>query len=353
MNSFGNIYRLTTFGESHGRAVGGIIDGMPPRQVIDIAELQAQLDRRKPGGAPLTSSRNETDRLQLLSGVMGYDPESGEVGELTSGSSHCITLGTPIGFMVENLDARSCDYDKLRHIYRPSHADFSFDARYGIRDWRGGGRASGRETLSRVVGGAFARQLLEKKCIAIEAKVCSVAGVKSPSPEEMAAIITAARNDADSVGGVVECRIGGVPAGVGEPVFGKLHQMLGAAMLSIGAVKGFEYGMGFDGVGKRGSVVADCFEMGDDGSVKAVTNNSGGIQGGISNGMDIVMRVAVKPTPTIAREMPTVTDAGVPTTVNAAGRHDPCILPRIIPVVEAMAAMTLLDAMLMKNGSEF
>lgn len=353
MNSFGNIYRLTTFGESHGRAMGGIIDGLPPRQIIDFAQLQQQLDRRRPGCGLLTSSRRESDRLQILSGVMGYDIVSGEIGALRNDSTHGVTLGTPIGFMVENSDARSVDYDELRHVYRPSHADFAYDARYGFRDWRGGGRSSGRETLSRVVGGAFAAQLLRKKGVDVTATIKQVGGIVNPSAAEIEEVVVAARCDADSVGGVVECVISGLGAGFGEPVFGKLQQMLGGAMLSIGAVKGFEYGMGFDGVSRRGSEVADLFTSDGHGGVSTLTNYSGGIQGGISNGMDIVMRVAVKPTPTIAREMPTVDDAGRETTVNARGRHDPCILLRVLPVVEAMASMTVLDAMLMRGASEF
>lgn len=353
MNSFGRIYRLTTFGESHGRAIGGVIDGIPPRQVIDLRELQAQADRRRPGASPLASARREADRVQILSGVMGYDIQSGEIGPLTAGSTHGITLGTPIGFMAENGDARSEDYEAMRHVYRPSHADFTTEARYGIRDWRGGGRASGRETFARVVGGAFARQLLAKKGIAVTSRIASVGGTDNPSDDEIARIIREARSDADSVGGIVECVVSGMPAGVGEPVFGKLDQMLGAAMLSVGAVKGVEFGMGFEGVGRRGSEVADIFVAGDDGKVSTSGNFSGGIQGGISNGAPIVMRVAVKPTPTIARELATVDDCGRPATVTGRGRHDPCILPRVMPVIEAMAAMTLLDAMLLRLASDF
>ena len=351
MNSFGRIYRLTTFGESHGRAVGGVIDGMPPRQVIDLREVQAQAGRRRPGTSPLASARHEADRVQILSGVMGYDIQSGEIGPLTADSPHGITLGTPIGFMAENGDARSEDYEAMRHVYRPSHADFTTEARYGIRDWRGGGRASGRETFARVVGGAFARQLLAKKGITVTSRIASVGGMDNPSDDEIARIIREARGDADSVGGIVECVVSGMPAGVGEPVFGKLDQMLGAAMLSVGAVKGVEFGMGFRGVGHRGSEVADNF-VNCGGVVTTASNFSGGIQGGISNGAPIVMRVAVKPTPTIARELATADDCGRPATVTGRGRHDPCILPRVMPVIEAMAAMTLLDAMLLRLTSD-
>ena len=350
MNSFGNIFRLTTFGESHGRAVGGVIDGMPSGVIIDLNRVQEALDRRRPGRSRLMSARNEADRLQILSGVMGYDRDSGEVKPLDNDSTCGITLGSPIGFMVENRDCRSADYESMRHVYRPSHADFTTDMRYGIRDWRGGGRSSGRETLARVVGGAFAAEVLRPCGVSIRSRILSVGNVADGSPEEIENEIMKARREGDSVGGVVECVISGLPAGVGEPVFGKLQQMLAGAMMSIGAVKGFEYGMGFDGVGSRGSEVADCFVTDGEGRISTVTNNSGGIQGGISNGMDVVMRLAVKPTPTIGREMATVTDCGEPAVIKAGGRHDPCILPRILPVVEAMAAMVILDAMMMKNA---
>jgi chorismate synthase len=353
MNSFGHVYRLTSFGESHGRAIGGVIDGMPSNQIIDLTELQQQLDRRRPGNSPLTSARSEVDRLQLLSGVMGYDMATGTVAELTNESTHGITLGTPIGFMVENRDARSSDYDYLRDVYRPSHADFTTTMRYGIRDWRGGGRSSGRETLSRVVAGAFAAQLLAKKGVTITATIKRIGDVENPTEQQIAQTIMAARNAADSVGGVVECVVTGMPVGVGEPTFGKLQQMLAGAMLSIGGVKGFEYGMGFAGVGHRGSEMVDLFVPDGDGGITTTTNHSGGIQGGISNGRDIVMRVAVKPTPSLARELATVTAAGEPSTVLTKGRHDPCLLPRVLPVVEAMAAMVILDAMLLRKASEW
>jgi chorismate synthase len=354
MNTFGNIFRLTSFGESHGRAIGGVIDGMPSKQIINLVDLQLQLDRRRPGASPLTSARREADRLQILSGVMGYNVATRQVGPLTAESTHGITLGTPIGFMVENSDAHSKDYEALRQVYRPSHADFTTDMRYGIRDWRGGGRASGRETLSRVVAGAFARQLLHKKGIEITSRIHSLAGVEGPTADDVARIITEARNEADSVGGVVECTVTGVPAGIGDPTFGKLQQLLASAMLSIGAVKGFEYGMGFAGVAHRGSEMLDTFVPDGNGGITTATNHSGGIQGGISDGNDIVMRVAVKPTPSLARELDTVNAAGQQTAIKVEGRHDPCIVLRVLPVVEAMAAMVLLDAMLLRSaGADF
>lgn len=349
MNTFGNILRLTTFGESHGPAMGGVIDGFPSRVIIDLAKVQAELDRRRPGASPLTSQRREPDSLQLLSGVMDYDEATGELAALHAGSRQVMTLGTSIGFIIPNKDSRSSDYDELRHIYRPSHADFTFDARYGVRDWRGGGRASGRETVSRVVAGAFARQLLEQKGIAIESRIASLGGALNPDAHTIEEIVTAVRSDGDSVGGTVECRVTGVPAGTGDPVFGKLQQRLASAMMSIGGVKGFEYGMGFKGVEHRGSEVADEFAVAGNGEVATLTNHSGGIQGGISNGMDILFRVAVKPTPTIARPLSTVNDDLKTITLCARGRHDAAIVLRIAPVVEAMAALVILDSILLRS----
>ena len=355
MNSFGNIYRLTSFGESHGRAIGGVIEGLPAGIVFDLRAVQAQLDRRRPGSSPLTTSRNEADRLVLLSGIMGYDPEKCDGPlPLEADSAYGISLGTPVGFMVENHDARSRDYEELKHIYRPSHADYTWQARYGIRDWRGGGRSSGRETLSRVVAGAFAMQVLAGKGVRISSEIYSLGTLKTPDELEVAEAVDSARRSADSIGGVVECRISGVPAGVGEPVFGKLEQMLASGMLSVGGVLGFEYGSGFDGSRFWGSEFVDEFIPGSDGGVATATNHSGGIQGGISNGMEIVFRVAVKPTPTIARELRTVDNQGHPVSFTAKGRHDPSIVLRVRPVIEAMAAVVLLDAMLMNlNGRCF
>jgi len=350
MNTFGNIYRLTSFGESHGLAMGGVIDGLPARHIFDLDEIKSQLERRRPGSSPLASQRKEADELRLLSGIMGYDTAAEEIIPFDDRCTHVISLGTPVGFMIANTDARSSDYDALRHVYRPSHADYAWDARYGgIRDWRGGGRSSGRETVSRVVAGAFARQILQESGISIATRITSIDGIADPDEKEIERILADARQSADSVGGILQCVISGVPAGTGEPVFGKLQQMLASAMLSIGGVKGFEYGMGFAGVNRRGSEVADEFTVDDQCRVRTLSNHSGGIQGGISNGEEIVFRVAVKPTPSIARELHTVTDDHRPTTVKTTGRHDPAILLRIPPVVEAMAAMTLLDARLMRS----
>ena len=311
MNTFGNIYRLTSFGESHGPAVGGVVDGLPAGTIIDLDAVQRWLDRRRPGASTLTSSRREADKVQVLSGLMAYDKDSGELSALTPDAASAVALGTPIGFMVANTDARSADYDALRHVYRPSHADYAWDARYGgIRDWRGGGRSSGRETLSRVFAGALAVQWLGERGIGIASKVAAIGQVADPDEKQLAAEVERAMRDADSVGGIIECCVAGMPAGVGEPVFGKLQQMLASAMLSIGAVKGFDYGMGFDGVCHRGSEVADEMERLPDGTICMLTNHSGGIQGGISNGEDICFRVAVKPTPTIAQPLRTVNDRG-------------------------------------------
>lgn len=351
MNTFGNIYRLTSFGESHGPAVGGVVDGLPSGTVIDLGAVQRWLDRRRPGVSELTTSRSEADRVQVLSGLMAYDKDSGELSPLAPDTAVAVALGTPVGFMVANTDARSADYDSLRHVYRPSHADYAWDARYGgIRDWRGGGRSSGRETLSRVFAGALAVQWLGGRGIGISSVVSAVGSVACPDEKELADEVMRARRDADSVGGIIECRVTGMPAGVGEPVFGKLQQMLASAMLSIGAVKGFDYGMGFDGVCSRGSEMVDEMERLPDGTIRTLTNHSGGIQGGISNGEDISFRVAVKPTPTIAKPLRTVSDRGENVMLEAHGRHDPSILLRIPVVVESMCAMVLMDAMLMRQA---
>ena len=351
MNTFGNIYRLTSFGESHGPAVGGVVDGLPSGTVIDLGAVQRWLDRRRPGVSELTTSRSEADRVQVLSGLMAYDKDSGELSPLASDTDVAVALGTPVGFMVANTDARSADYDSLRHVYRPSHADYAWDARYGgIRDWRGGGRSSGRETLSRVFAGALAVQWLGGRGSGISSEVSAVGSVACPDEKELADEVMRARRDADSVGGIIECRVTGMPAGVGEPVFGKLQQMLASAMLSIGAVKGFDYGMGFDGVCSRGSEMVDEMERLPDGTIRTLTNHSGGIQGGISNGEDISFRVAVKPTPTIAKPLRTVSDRGENVMLEAHGRHDPSILLRIPVVVESMCAMVLMDAMLMRQA---
>lgn len=353
MNSFGNIYRLTTFGESHGVAVGGVIDGMPAGVEIDLDEVQRQLDRRRPGQSSIVTARDEKDRVKILSGLF-------------EGRS----TGTPIGFMVENADQHSNDYENIRHTFRPSHADYTYTAKYGLRDHRGGGRSSARETISRVVGGAFAMQALASvgiKIYAYTSRVGEIAlgddySIYDPSlietnavrcsdivkASEMESLISAVKKDGDTIGGTVTCVIKGVPAGLGSPAFGKLHAQLGAAMLSINAAKGFEYGMGFAGVGRRGSEMIDIFTR-DGGTLHTLTNHSGGIQGGISNGEDIYFKVAFKPVATLLKEVATVSDTGEPVTLKARGRHDPCVLPRAVPVVEAMAAMVILDAWLMNK----
>jgi chorismate synthase len=356
MNTFGNIFRLTSFGESHGEAVGGIIDGCPPGLPVDKSFIQSELNRRKPGQSSLASSRREADEVELLSGVF-----EGQ------------TTGTPVGFIVRNTGARSGDYDRLRDIFRPSHADYAYRQKYGLRDHRGGGRSSARETIARVVAGAFAKIALRKSGIEIIAYT-SQAGtvrldkpyteldfsaiesspVRCPDPEKarrMIALIETVKKEGDSIGGVVSCVCRGVPAGLGEPVFGKLHAALGNAMLSINAVKGFEYGMGFEGVQYRGSEMNDAFFRKPDGTVGARTNHSGGIQGGISNGEDIYFRVAFKPVATIFKEQQTVDTGGNEILFRAEGRHDPCVLPRAVPVVEAMAAMVIFDFFLLTNTS--
>ena len=353
-NSIGHIFRLTTFGESHGAAVGGVIDGMPAGIEIDLDRVQQELDRRRPGQSAIVTARDEKDRVKILSGIF-----EGK------------TTGTPIGFVVENSNQHSADYDNMRDTYRPSHADYAYDAKYGVRDHRGGGRSSARETIARVVGGAFARQVLEKlgiKVYAYTSQVGSIAldrdykkydpamidtnAVRCPDAqkaEQMYQFISQVKADGDTIGGVITGVVTGVPSGLGEPAFGKLHASLGAAMLSINAAKGFEYGMGFDGVACRGSEMIDLFTRREDGSIGMLTNNSGGIQGGISNGEDIYFRVAFKPVATLLREIETIDRNGEAVTLHARGRHDPCVLPRAVPVVEAMAAMVILDAYLINK----
>ena len=351
MNTFGSHFRLTSFGESHGPAMGGIIDGCPPRHVISLTTVQRWLDRRAPGRSSLTSQRREPDRVEFLSGLMAYDESSGDLSPLTPDTDKAITLGTPIAFIIRNADSRSADYDPLRHIFRPSHADFAWQQRYGIRDWRGGGRSSGRETISRVVAGAIASQLLAPVHISITSRISSIGTVANPIPAEIEKIIAQTRQNADSIGGTVTCTVFGLKAGIGNPVFGKLDALLASACLSIGAVKGVEFGMGFDGCSRYGSEVADCYTISDKGTPLLTSNTSGGIQGGISNGEDIYFRVAFKPVATILMEQQTVTKDGEGTTLKARGRHDPCVLPRAVPVVEAMTAITLLDAYLMARAT--
>ena len=350
MNTFGHIFRLTTFGESHGEAVGGVIDGMPAGIDIDVDFIQQELNRRRPGQSSITTSRQEADQIELLSGVF-------------EGKS----TGCPIGFIVRNTNQHSQDYENMRCLFRPSHADYTYFQKYGIRDHRGGGRSSARITISRCVGGALAKLVLKQLGISVQAYTSQVGpialerdyklydlsqtetnAVRCPDAEkaaQMEALISDIKAEGDTIGGIITCVIKGCPAGLGEPEFDKLHAALGAAMLSINAVKGFEYGEGFDGVTAKGSEQNDIF-CSTDGQITTATNHSGGIQGGISNGQDIYFRVAFKPVATILKEQTTVDTAGNPTRFTAKGRHDPCVLPRAVPVVEAMAAMTILDSYL-------
>ena len=354
MNTFGTHFRLTTFGESHGAAVGGVIDGFPPNIEVDLDFIQAELDRRRPGQSLLTTARKEGDTVEILSGIF-----EGR------------TTGCPIGFIVRNENQHSSDYDNLRNIFRPSHADFTYQQKYGLRDHRGGGRSSARETISRVVGGAFAKLALKQMGIQVTAYTSQVGAialdkpytdydfseieknaVRCPDPqkaEEMAALIQEVKGEGDTIGGIITGVIQGCPIGLGEPAFGKLHAQLGSAMLSINAVKGFEYGAGFAGVTLRGSQQNDIFVPAPNGGITTQTNFSGGIQGGISNGQDIYFRVAFKPVATLLREQPTVDLNGSPTLVTARGRHDACVLPRAVPIVEAMAAMVILDHIMLSN----
>ena len=322
MNTLGKILTLTTFGESHGPAMGGVLDGMPAGVDIDLDALQRFVDRRRTGQTAGSSTRDEQDRVEVLSGIW-----QGK------------TLGTPIGFIVRNTDARSADYDDIARCYRPNHADFTWEKKYGLRDPRGGGRASARETVARVVAGGIAIQALNKLGITLEAAACPVDTAE----------LQRAMAEGDTLGGIIECTVKGAPAGLGEPLFGKLHVQLAAAMMSIPSVHGFEYGDGFDLATKRGSEVTDLFERRADGSIGTLTNHSGGIQGGISNGEDIVMRIAFKPVPTLMREVPTVDRDGNPVTLQPRGRHDVCVVPRAVPIVEAMAALVILDNYLIKK----
>ena len=355
-NSFGNIFRLTTFGESHGPGVGGVIDGFPAGITIDMDFIQQELNRRRPGQSQLTTSRQEADKVEFLSGVF-------------EGKS----TGCPIGFIVWNKNQHSNDYENLRNLYRPSHADYTYTQKFGIRDHRGGGRSSARETISRVVGGALAKLALNQLGIRITAYTQQVGDIKlnkdykeynldlietndvrCPDPvkaEEMATLIKEVKAEGDTIGGVISCVIQGCPVGLGQPAFGKLHAALGNAMLSINAVKGFAYGEGFDSMDLRGSQQNDVF-YNHDGRIDTRTNHSGGIQGGISNGQDIYFRVAFKPVATLLMEQQTVDIEGNDTIVKAKGRHDPCVLPRAVPIVEAMAAMTILDYYLINRTTK-
>ncbi len=348
-NSFGHLFRITTFGESHGGAVGVVVDGCPPGIPICESDIQQDLDRRKPGQSDITTPRKEQDAIEIKSGV--FDG---------------LTTGTPIVMLAHNKDAQSHDYDHLKDVYRPSHADFTYSKKYGLRDWRGSGRASARETLARVAAGAIARKFLQTKLgIEILSYVEQVGSIRAtiapevvtaesiektivrcPEPHTAHAMIDLIRlvqGDGDSIGGIIRGVIRNVPAGLGEPVFDKLHADLGKAMLSINAVKGFDIGRGFDCVHLRGSEHNDPFKPGRDGTTKTATNNAGGVLGGISTGSDILFRVAFKPVATIAKEQQTVNSSGQPITLSASGRHDPCVLPRAVPIVDAMAALVIMD----------
>jgi len=322
MNTFGTNFRITTFGESHGKAVGAVIDGCPAGLALSERDIQPLLDRRRPGTSPLTSPRKEADRAEILSGIF-----EGR------------TTGTPIAVMVRNGDEHSGDYDALREVFRPGHADFTYQAKYGIRDHRGGGRSSGRETVGRVAAGAIALKLLAGKGITIAGRIVEVHG--KTTPEEIEQEILAAKNAGDSVGGIVEIVARGCPAGLGDPVFGKLDAAIAGAMMGIGAVKGVEIGDGFAVAGKFGSENND--PMTKDGFL---SNHAGGILGGISSGQGIVVRIAVKPTPSIAKLQKTRDIHGIVVDITVGGRHDPCIVPRIVPVAEAMLALVLADAVL-------
>ena len=330
MNTIGKILTLTTLGESHGTAMGGVLDGMPAGVDINLDELQRFMDRRRTGQTTGSSMRDEKDRVEVLSGLL-----EGK------------TLGTPIGFIVRNTDARSADYEEIARCYRPNHADYTWEMKYGIRDPRGGGRASARETVARVVAGGIAMQALATIGITIEARVSQVGNTTVASEFEQ--IISQTASEGDTLGGIIECIIKDVPSGLGEPLFGKLHAQLAAAMMSIPSVHGFEYGDGFDMAAKRGSEVMDAFEKREDGTIGTVTNHSGGIQGGISNGEDIIMRIAFKPVPTLMRDLPAIDHDGNPVTLHPRGRHDACVLPRALPIVEAMAALVILDNYLIKK----
>lgn len=355
-NSFGTVFRLTTFGESHGPCIGGIIDGCPAGLIIDMAALQHQLDRRRPGQSDYTTSRNESDAVEFLSGIM-----------------EGVTTGTPIGFIIRNKDQRPADYDHTKDLYRPSHADFTYQAKYGRRDHRGSGRASARETVARVVAGEVARQFLASFNIRLSAFV-SQAGpfrmddrdrfftlnevdaspVRCPDPSVSDSIrkhISSLMDSGDTCGGTITCVVQGLQAGIGEPVFDKLSARLAYAMMGINAAHGFEYGSGFQGAALKGSEHNDPFTKSDDGTVATSGNNSGGIQGGISNGMPVVFSVAFKPVSTLKLEQETLDVSGRNVKFKAEGRHDPCVVPRAVPIVEAMAALSIADLLLQYPSS--
>ena len=356
-NTFGTLFRITTFGESHGVGIGVVIDGCPAGLPVATADIQAALDRRRPGQSDLTTPRKEADRVEVLSGL--FDGQ---------------TTGTPIGLLIRNQDQASHDYSHIEHAYRPSHADYTYDQKYGRRDYRGGGRSSARETAARVAAGAVAAQLLAHYGVRAQSYVSQVGAVAVPVGYEqldlalidsnpvrcphsdtaarMADLIRQTRDRHDTVGGLVTGVVTGVPAGLGEPVFDKLHAELGKAMLSINAVKGFEYGSGFAGTLLFGSEHNDAFYTDEAGQVRTRTNHSGGIQGGISNGQDIYFRVAFKPVATILQPQATINDQGEEITLAGKGRHDPCVLPRAVPIVDAMTNLVLADMLLRARGNK-
>jgi chorismate synthase len=349
-NTFGQVFRLSTFGESHGEAIGGIIDGCPANLRLDIAFIQNELDRRKPGQSRITTQRKESDTVKFLSGIF-----EGK------------TTGTPIGFIIENENQKSQDYEHLKDNFRPSHADFTYESKYGHRDYRGGGRSSARETACRIVGGAIAKLLLKEHGVSIQAYVSVVQHIKlvktykdldltktesnmvrcpdQETADKMISLIEEVRKQGDTVGGIISCVIKGSPLGLGEPVFDKLHADLGKAMLSINAVKGVEFGTGFDSVSFKGSEMNDVFTN-TGGKISTLTNNSGGVQGGISNGEDVYFNVAFKPVATIMQSQKSVNAQGEEINLEAKGRHDPCVLPRAVPIVESMAALVMADHLL-------
>lgn len=350
-NTFGRLFRLTSFGESHGKAIGGVIDGCPAGIALDVEKIQQELDRRRPGQSAIVTQRKEPDTVDLYSGVF-----EGK------------TTGTPIGFAIHNTNQRSKDYTHIKNSYRPSHADYVYDKKYGFRDYRGGGRSSARETASRVVAGAIAKQFLsgihinayvsqvgtlqlEKDYTQLDFSAIESNPVRCPDAamaQKMEAYIKTIKKEGDTVGGIISCVLQNVPVGLGEPVFDKLHAQLGAAMLSINAVKGFEYGSGFHGVTLKGSQHNDTYNP--DGTT--ATNRSGGVQGGISNGMDIYFNVAFKPVATVLQSYETINTAGQKVTVQGKGRHDPCVVPRAVPIVEAMAALVLADYVLLARANK-
>ncbi len=348
MNTYGKIFRITTFGESHGKAIGVTIDGCPAGITVDEAFMQSEMDRRKPGQSKITTQRKEGDKVEILSGVF-----EGK------------TTGTPISLVIFNEDQRSKDYSHIKDRFRPSHADFTYQAKYGIRDYRGGGRSSARETAARVAAGAIAKSFLKEVGIHISAYVSQVGSLKMPEDyskldfsetennivrcpdpkfaERMITLIDDTRKNRDTIGGVVSCVVNNAPVGLGEPVFDKLHAELAKAMMGINAVKGFEYGSGFEGVKMLGSEHNDTFYTDQAGKVRTNSNHSGGVQGGISNGEDIYFKVAFKPVATIMKDQNSVNQEGEAVTVTGKGRHDPCVVPRAVPIVEAMAALVIAD----------